>query len=159
MALVHDFVLIKQTDIQKVLADICLLKDESFKTRTVQIHDDFILYFADSFQWIATTNPRKEPDEHLPHQSLCYHGLTLFFPNQITYFKKVIQVWYDMFNLAPDEFILTGSWTEIVGEEDSGDYEQIAVIKSEILPQLSKLIKLCEDVENDDNLCLLHLGI
>lgn len=159
MALIHEFTTAKQADIQKILENVNLLRDASVVSPVVGIHDDFILYFADSMKWIETTNPRKKPKEHIPHQSLCYYGLTLFLPNQVTQFKRVIEAWYSMFSLAPDEFIITGSWTEVVGEENSGKYDKIQVIKAEILKTLSELIQLCVDVEKDDSLCLFHWGI
>ena len=47
----------------------------------------------------------------------------------------------------------------IEGKKNSGKYEKLTINRDELLEKFDKLIAMCEQVETDDNLLLLHGGI
>ncbi|WP_066801795.1 hypothetical protein [Moraxella oblonga] len=121
------------------------------------IHDDIIQYLMDSLNWITAL---AHCDTEQPIQGLCYYGITGFNQSLITPFKNLIIAWRAVFANTPDQFILTGSYFTIVGNDNfKGDYEKITVCRDELLAQLDTLIGYCVLVENDKNLILLHNGI
>ena len=58
-----------------------------------------------------------------------------------------------MFELAPEDFYLTGSF-----QPDEGRYEKNKINRQELMKILDSLIQLCETVLEKDEL-LLHEGI
>lgn len=123
----------------------------------VVIHDDIIQYLMDSLTWITAL---AHCDKERPIQGLCYYGITGFNKSLITQFKNLIIAWRAVFANAPSNFILTGNYFTVVGDDNfKGDYEKITVCHNELLSELDKLIGYCELVENDKNLILVHNGI
>lgn len=151
----HDFALITMHNLPLIKNCYIFHHQEHLASEVVPLHDDFIIYFADSFQWLDSFNP----STNTPQKSLCYHGYTLFDQKTVKKFKKILTAWHSLFKNAPPNFSLTGSWTEIIGEENSGKYEEINVNRNDLLNRLSRLIQLCEMVEQNDKLVLLHGGI
>lgn len=151
----HDFALIATHNLH--LIDTCYIfyHQEHLASDVISIHDDFILYFADSFQWLDSVNP----SNNTPQKSLCYYGYTLFDQKTVKKFKKILTAWHLLFKNAPPKFVLTGNWVEIIDEEDSGKYEKISVNRNDLLNRLSRLIQLCDIVEKNDKVVLLHGGI
>ncbi len=157
---VHDFVIINRADLEFAIDTRVPLEENKkyYCSEIVHIHDDFIQYFMDSILWLDSINPCLK---NKPIKGLAYYGYTIFDNKQAEKLQKVVQSWYDFIANAPERFELTGSWTWIHGElSETGDYEKIPVIRDKVLADFTKLIKLCEQVaENDDKFYLLHSGI
>lgn len=116
----------------------------------VELDDEFFQYFSDTLKWI--------PNETGNRFGLNYYGLTDIYPNGASVLKKIITGWYEIFENAPNEIKLTGNyfWRDQI---DKGEYEKIEVRKANLLKILSELITLCNLVEGNDDLIILHLGI
>lgn len=151
MPLTHEFMVSIQT---QYLAQKSLTALPS--SDCVSIHDDIIRYIYDSLRWVASCN---YGNANQRQYGLCLYGQTVFYPDQITHFKQVMQAWYQLFTNAPSTITLTGDWTWQDDAADSGDYETLSLQKDWILADFSKLITLCECVERDHQLCLVHHGI
>ncbi len=146
MALVHHF------SVTSKCGDYYIGNDNFDK---IAIHDDIILYMIDTIKWVIGFNPSKK----IFVNGLCYHGVTHFDSNLVKPFKNIIISWRDLFSNAPDDFYLTGNWITIAGSANDGEYEKISVNRCEILAKFNALIQYCEQVENDENLILVHDGI
>lgn len=150
MALMHDFAIIDKSLVNN--AGDFIKHDNPNK---VAIHDDIISYIMDTLKWVIGFNPYQNSHVY----GLCYHGVTCFDNQLITPFKQIIIHWRNLFTNAPNEFTLTGQWITTIGDNDNGEYEKISVNRDELLAQLNALIQYCVQIENDENLVLVHRGI
>ena len=114
----------------------------------VSISDTLILYMRDSLNWINFSWNGKEKKN-----GLNYYGETIIKENSIDKLRDVVHAWIKLFELATDEFILTGNYLL-----DENKYEKISVNKKEVLLQLKSLYFLCEKAI-EQNKDILHSGI
>lgn len=154
----HDFAVIKASqlkDIADINQEYIFFYPKKLSSEIVQLHDNLIDYFSDSLIWLKTINPHMKNQFH---QGLCSYGDTVFNQELVTPFKELLTAWRLLFSNAPSQFILTGNWMTI-GDSKEGQYEKINIHRDELLQKFDKLIAMCEQVEKDDNLVLLHGGI
>lgn len=122
MALVHDFAVMSKN------GDYFISNHNPNK---IAIHDDIILYIADTIKWVIGFNPKQNNFVN----GLCYHGITCFDSDLIQPFKNIITRWRDMFIHAPSHFVLTGNWETIVCDDNGGEYKTISVKRDGLLAQ------------------------
>lgn len=120
----------------------------------VAFEDEFILYMNDSLNWIPSWNPSTQETGN----GLNYYGVTIVEGehNLIT-FRRVIQAWSDLFEPAPENIVLTGSYYT-TGEDQSGQYERLEYNKTDLMKKLDKQIEIINKALTE-NKCILHFGI
>ena len=148
----HDFMVVeKSIALQKSLSYDLVLNNQD---KVVMLHDDLIAYFTDSLRWLNGDGIYGPYDI-----GINYYSDTIFSTEKCLKLKKILQAWHDLFLCAPENIRLTGRWTTIVGEENSGEYDKITLQRDALLKNLQDIIALCTQVENDENLVLVHFGI
>lgn len=114
----------------------------------VSIPDAMVLYMNDSFQWVDTCwNGKNEG------KGLSYYGYTVIKCDNIDKFNQVISSWIALFEVAPDDFSLTGNY---MPEEER--YEKNLFNKQNVLLQLKALSDICKEAVKK-NKYILHNGI
>jgi len=128
-----------------------VVKDNIAENQLVitEVDDFIILYIKDSLKWVLTYWNKNESEK----SGLNYYGVTIFKENSIKHLRAIIICWIDLFNEAPEEFLLTGGY--LLNEKQ---YEKRTLCKTDILYQLEKLVDVCNQSIDQGNL-LLHKGI
>lgn len=121
MALVHDLILISGGE----------------RTCKVGIPDDIIQYIYDSTLWVVSLWNENRLEYGLP-----YYGVALLKREGISKLKKIMKSWRTLFDLAPDEVILSGNYLY-----DEDRYEKIKYSKIELIKLFDQVIDLCERAE------------
>ncbi|MNI75451.1 hypothetical protein D3C73_1316040 [compost metagenome] len=106
-------------------------------------------------KWIHSWNPSSNENSI----GLNYYGLTIIEREQdLLAFRNIIRAWTDLFIVAPENIVLTGSYYTIVSEDEPGQYEKLEFYKFELVNKLNKLINMIKKTINEKK-CILHLGI
>lgn len=139
MSLTHEFILIDKKGSDNSSDSL---------TNKVILSDNFVRYIDDCFQWISTWWNDKEE-----RKGLNYYGYSVIKEYNIIQFEKIIEAWIGIFEIAPEQFILTGDY---LVEENK--YEKICYQKQNILSNLLSLRNLCKKAIKE-NKYILHNGI
>lgn len=128
-----------------------------FKTKnSLKIHDDYLRYFSDTLIWIPTYSTWKT--EKI--QGLNFCGETIIKSDGAKIGKEIFKHWANLFRLAPKNFELTGNYTYIVGEDESGYYEKLEIEREKLVSQLETLRYYCDEViSSSDKNFIWHFGI
>jgi len=130
---------------------------EGRKDAPVRIEDDIILYIYDSLKWITPYSETK-----IDSNGLNLYGDTILESTGSKQLENVAQAWVQLWNNAPNDFVITGGYQFISDENgnaiDDGEYQQILINKQKILQTFNKLIEICR-IASDENYYILHLGI
>lgn len=106
--------------------------------KNVKLQDDFYNIISDSFQWIES----KVPNGSII-KGLDYCGISELDQMNTLKFRKIIASWHSLFELG-DKSIELRDYTDY--EEEEGDvYHYFLFDKKELLSELSKIIKLCDE--------------
>jgi hypothetical protein len=150
----HDFFLVSQKQYS--------IRDYSPFLRipgTVQIHDDLIWYFSDTFAWIPCYNPSTDQ----PHQGFCYYGVTVINEQGAEVAGQVFRQWANLFAIAPEIVCLTGMWTYPASEDDyqkEGEYQKLKYDRQDLIQKFEKLEAFTHQILLDKGESfILHLGI
>lgn len=139
MSLSHEFAVIRKNTNENFI-------DASMNP--VSIPDAIVLYMNDSFQWVDTWwNGNKEG------KGLSYYGYTIIKSENVGKLNQIISTWIALFEIAPDDFFLTGNY---LPEEDK--YEKSLFNKQNVLLQLKDLSAICVEAIKQKK-CILHNGI
>ena len=137
MALVHDFFVIADlndlVDIHNQL-DFNKLR----QCRHISINDDIIIFISKTLKWFMSENYTKTKTI----EGLFYYGISLIEYDNLNIFLKIIILWKELFELAPERNIIL-----------QFDYD-----KKYILQQIEVLIELLEYAIENDRI-VLHCGI
>lgn len=160
MSLNHEFVLLEE----KINTDRLYFDfNEYYENNTyevlkkVELHDDIITYLMDSFAWVDTIIPDDGYSKR-DIKGLAKYGITQF--QNINSFQQLIDAWIQLFSLAPNHLILTGSYVSIEGDDSPGRYAEIPVNKNEFINNLTNLSDMCTQYKNNpENKHFVHLGI
>lgn len=139
MSLSHEFVVIEKVTEEKFI-------DESMNP--ISISDALILYMNDSFKWVDTCWNGKNQG-----RGLSYYGYTIIRNENIDKFNQIICSWIALFEAAPNNFSLTGSY---IPEDDR--YEENLFNKQNVLFQLNALSGICKEAIKTSKY-ILHNGI
>lgn len=115
----------------------------------IEISDNLILYIKDSFEWVETTEVRVSSKK----AGLDYYGCTIVKTEGIEKLYKILVCWRNLFEKAPEEFMLTGNF---MPEENA--YERNCYIKEEVIKQLKGLEVMCVEALTK-GAYILHNGI
>ena len=131
--------------------------EEYQSSDSVELHDDFLQYIADSIAWIPSFNPCIEEKCN----GLCWYGPTIISSEGIGKAKSIFRSWLNLFQQGPDILSLKGNYSWIDGDPiESGSYEKLTFKKTEIVDNLEKLVMFCDIIKSSNGAkCLLHLGI
>lgn len=118
----------------------------------VEIHDDVIVYFMDTlnfikFKWVSGEI----------HNGIDYYGYSIISGSELHKAKVIFESWKNIFEQGQSEIILTGgyAWNE---DEKRGEYEKIKFNKKEIIVKLNSVIHMCNIAYMEEK-SILHLGI
>jgi len=114
-----------------------------------EIHDDILRWFIDIFYWVEMYNPSKKELTN----GFCYWGTTIIKKQNISKLDKIINALINLFENAPSEIILIGSYS--ITDEC---YDKINISKNKIMGKLTKFKELAEKAINNGGY-LLHCGI
>lgn len=127
--------------------ELILMKDED-RIDKIGIPDDIIQYIYDSTQWIVSLWSGNRLEYGLP-----YYGEALLKSEGIDKLKNICQTWRSLFELAPDEVILTGNYLF-----DEMKREELKYSKEELIAIFDKIVSMCQVAEELD-LDILYEGI
>lgn len=126
------------------------------------IHDDLILYMWDSWKLVPTHLVRgtpKRPDL-LPYRGLNYCGPTVIRGKGARMVASICRSWVEVFSTGPERQYLRGGWVSVVGDPESGRYEQLFVRRSHIVPKLKTLAEWAElAAASRGRHYLVHFGV
>jgi hypothetical protein len=121
MALEHGFFLIpKSVDITRFWMNT---ENNPEIIDSVGIHDDIIQYISDTLKWIPSRNPAKNGNPK--GMGINYYGVTLFDQDSSEELNNIFISWRNLFKNSPKVLKLTGEFTSIIGEENSGQYDKL----------------------------------
>ncbi len=127
----------------------------------VSIHDDFLRYFGDYFSFFKLYNPCK--DETI--SNICFCGVTKIPHEVLGDAIKILENFYGIFSLAPDEIKLTGDFVfehldmpNSAGYYEKGHYETLTISKEKMCGKIHDLINLFSKAKNEKK-CIMHCGV
>src|SRR5215472_13752175 len=76
----------------------------------VTLHDDFLIYIADSLRWIASYNPAKRKDRR--QNGFNFHAITAVGQDGARLAERVFESWAVLFSQGPPQLNLRGPYTK-----------------------------------------------
>lgn len=140
MALIHEFTIIEKD------SSINFIENGMDK---IDVSDNLILYMGDSLRWIETCCNSMQTTEN----GLDYYGYTIIKGENIIKFRSIVTCWKNLFEEAPQEFMLTGNFLP-----DESTYEKNLYKKKEVIQQLNALEIMCNEAQAKNGY-ILHNGI
>ncbi|MEZ3434873.1 MAG: hypothetical protein K1W34_09700 [Lachnospiraceae bacterium] len=116
--------------------------------KKITVPDEIIQYIGDSLQWVSSkwNNSKKK-------KGISYYGFSVIEGAEIRRLGGIVRGWKELFELAPEDFYLTGSF-----QPDEGRYEKNKINRQELMKILDSWIQLCETALEKGEL-ILHEGI
>ncbi len=152
MSLDHDFILVSAEELGSTE-----YSELARREGAVHLHDDLVAYLHDSLRWIPTINPAMADERGL---GLNTHGVTAILHDAAGQAAEVFHCWAELFRLGPDILSLTGQWTAIAGEPESGSYARIAFSRDAVVLALEGISDACREVARSEGAAVLfHCGI
>ncbi len=148
----HDFFLLSKTE-HPFNSYMRFINDP----RAIQLHDDLVGYMYDTLVWIPSFNPAKSE----PSTGLCRWGPTVIDTVGASQAVQIFSSWADLFSVGPGWLRLSGEWSWIEGQPDSGgEYERLEFDRQETVGTLRRLAEYARRVAaGDGDLYILHLGV
>ena len=140
MALSHHFAVIAKNN------KSCII---SSKMEYASLSDNIFIYIKDSLDWIHSNWCGSQISKGLSYSGFSY----IEDISDIKHFEKIIIYWKELFELAPDEFYITGDYLL-----DDNKYEKILIKKFDVIMELSNLISICQKAIKTQGK-ILHNGI
>lgn len=137
MALVHEFCIIENLD-DVINIDNQVDLKKVYQYRHIAVDDAIIIYMSNTLKWFISTNTAKTKTT----KGLFYYGISLIESDNLNTFLKIVGVWKELFNLAPEVNIIP----------------EFNFDKKYILHKIEELIKLLEYARTNDKI-ILHCGI
>ena len=159
VSLDHEFIIVdKESNWEK-------LHSEFYKNKKnfeyVAIHDDYIQYFEDYFNFFTLYNPARNEEV----KGLCYYGITKIPLDALESVIKMLKHILGIFEFAPDELNLTGNYVcgfaekpNFTGNYEKGYFERLKISKEKFCNKLKDVIMLFSKAKNE-NKCIIHFGI
>ena len=140
MSLSHQFAVVSKNSNSYII---------SSEMEYASLSDNVYIYIKDSLNWINSNWCGKKVSNGLAYSGFSYIEGVFNIEN----FERVIFHWKNLFELAPDEFYITGNYSI-----DDNNYEQILLKKQDVIMELSNIIKICRKAININGK-ILHNGI
>lgn len=140
MALSHQFAVVAKNN------KSCIISSEMEYT---SLSDNIFIYIKDSLDWIHSNWCGNKISEGLAYSGFSY----IENVSDIKHLEKIIIYWKKLFELAPDEFYITGEYLL-----NDNKYEKVLVKKSDVIMELSNLINICQKAMKIQGK-ILHNGI
>lgn len=137
MALAHEFCIIENLD-DVINIDNQVDLKKVYQYRHIAVDDAIIIYMSNTLKWFISTNTAKTKTT----KGLFYYGISLIESDNLNTFLKIVGVWKELFNLAPEVNIIP----------------EFNFDKKYILHKIEELIKLLEYASTNDKI-ILHCGI
>lgn len=155
MGLVHEFLLIKESEFKEREHDFTSLFDykRANSEDVITLNDDLFGYFGDSLKWIPTFDPIKNK----MMMGFNYYGISIMNKESMTKFITVMTSWRELFQAAPENINLQGPFFWI-DEPASGQYKQLEYDKDVLINNLEELILIGQKVKDQDYV-IVYFGI
>ena len=158
----HDFLLLSVKENPSYSWETYFNRDEA-----INIHDDILMYMADTIKWIPSYNPAKK----CPHKGLCWYGPTIIKQEGAAMAQKVFSLWADLFLCGPEILKLTGSFSWRLDNDpvkdgyerivpNSSGYEKIIIDRNKLIEKLKILSSFAQQIQDSNGqYYILHMGI
>ncbi len=152
--LIHDFYLMNRSEV-----DYWGYSKFYNPAQAVSIHDDVMHYLYDSLKWIPCHFPQRA-GKLVECSGLNLIGYTIIKDEGAAMAHRIFGSWADLFSHGPSELELTGLWSSIEGEPDSGSYQTIVEDRNKLVSSLRQISEYALRVnESESRLYILHVGI
>jgi hypothetical protein len=153
-SLMHDFYLMNRREV-----DYWGYSKSYNHPRAVSIHDDVMHYLYDSLKWIPCHFPERT-GKLVECRGLNLIGHTIIKDEGAAIADRVLGSWADLFSHGPLELRLSGLWSSIDGEPDSGKYKTVVEDRNKLVSSLRQVSDYARRVsESESSLYILHVGI
>lgn len=152
--LMHDFYLMNRSEV-----DYWGYSKSYNHLQPVSIHDDVMYYLNDSLKWIPCHFPKRS-GKLLECNGLNLIGYTIIKDEGAAIAHRVFSSWADLFSHGPSELVLTGLWSSIEGEPESGRYRTIVQDRNKLVSSLRQVSEYALRVsESESRFFILHMGM
>ena len=153
--LIHNFYLLNRSEV-----DYWGYSNFYNHTQAIKIHDDVMHYLYDSLKWIPCHFPQRSSGKLLECNGLNLIGSTIIKDEGAAIAHRVFGSWADLFSHGPLELELTGLWSAIEDEPESGRYEAIVEDRDKLVSSLRQISEYALRVsESNSQSYILHMGI